>query len=719
MSGKRSFFVAVFICIALGGLCSQTEEQREKISIDFRNQKIADIILSVADMCGESVSIDDTVSGLATFHFEDTDFDTAMKRFAESSRIFVEKRDGTYYITKVRIEKRTNGYYVDGEEVPVIPFLLKLSRDTHVTIMYESLPNVTVTVRTDEATVEELMELVMLRLSGYTLEKTGKGYFISRMGRGQNGRSTEDFGITVKDGLYSLSLKKALAATVLDALFKKAGKEYSLLNKNAVVLENLYYADKDFETLLHLILEQANSDCSVTDGIYYIFEIQRKDILKKLKTTKAIHLVHVSAESVMALFPAELNASSFSRVDKGSNTIYITGSEEETKPILDFLGAIDIPIEGRYYQRFTTKNLAVSEVVPLIPKSILYTDTVIVPNSMTFVTQVTEEKERELREYLTLIDRKDAAHAVRLRYIQSDELCKYLPPSIKKEHITVTGDTALVFFTGPEETFDNFKKELSLIDKPKQQVRYQVLVIQHQKTSGFKWEPSLQVEKVSSTGNGLSYAATLGSLLNVSFDIVSQFGIRFAASLAWELSSGKARVLADTTLNGISGEAISFSNTNVYRYRDIVKDNTNNVYSSTTREISSGLTLSIKGWVSGDDMITVAVDARVSKQGTTSDTTVPPPTSEKKVTTNVRAKSGSPVIIGGLMQSEKDVSIQKTPILGSIPLIGLLFRKTVESTADTEFVIYLVPFVERSGNAEELRERGIRRYYEKYVAAES
>lgn len=71
------------------------------------------------------------------------------------------------------------------------------------------------------------------------------------------------------------------------------------------------------------------------------------------------------------------------------------------------------------------------------------------------------------------------------------------------------------------------------------------------------------------------------------------------------------------------------------------------------------------------------------------------------------------------MQSEKDVSIQKTPILGSIPLIGLLFRKTVESTADTEFVIYLVPFVERSGNAEEMRERGIRRYYEKYVAAES
>ncbi|MGI5093533.1 type II and III secretion system protein, partial [Treponema socranskii] len=87
-------------------------------------------------------------------------------------------------------------------------------------------------------------------------ETSGKGYFISRGARGQNGRSTEDFGITVKDGLYSLSLKKALSGTVFDALFKKAGKEYALLNKTAVALENLYYTDKDFDTLLHLILEQ-------------------------------------------------------------------------------------------------------------------------------------------------------------------------------------------------------------------------------------------------------------------------------------------------------------------------------------------------------------------------------------------------------------------------------------------------------------------------------
>ncbi|MBP3708983.1 MAG: hypothetical protein J6I73_01030 [Treponema sp.] len=690
-------------------------QEAERISIDFRNQKVTDIILAVADMCGKSVSIDDTVSGNATFHFEDTDFDTAIRRFAESARLYITVREGVYHITKVKIEARGGGYYIDGEDVPVVPFLTRLSRDTHVTIMYDALPNVTVTVRTQEASMDDILNLVLTKLAGYNLEPVAGGYFISKSAtRTASGR--EDFNIYEKDGLYTLQLKKATMPAVIDFLFKKAGREYSLLNKNAAVLENMFYADKEFDALLHLIMEQSNSDFSVSDGIYYVFEIQRRDVLKKLKETRAVKLENVSAEAAAALFPTELNAASFSRIDKNTNTIYITGSADETQPIIDFLAAIDIPAEGRYWQSFSTSSIPIKDAVPLIPKNMLYSDAVIVPGSMTFVTQVTEEKEQQLRDYLALIDKREAARPVHLRYIQSEELLKYLPPSVSKENVSVTGDTSLVFFTGGQEAYDAFKRELEVMDRPKQQVRYQVLVIQHQKTGGMRWNPEFKIERVSSTGTGLSYAATLGSLLNVNFDIVSQFGIRFAASLDWEISEGKARVLADTTLNGISGETITFSNTNVYRYRDIVRDNSSNVYSSTTREISSGLALSIKGWVSGDGMITVDVNAQVSKQGTSNDTSIPPPTSEKKVTTNVRTKSGSPIVIGGLIQTEKDVSVQRVPVLGSIPLLGNLFKKKIESTADTEFVIYLVPFIERTGTAQEKTESAIKRYYEKYVA---
>ena len=200
--------------------------------------------------------------------------------------------------------------------------------------------------------------------------------------------------------------------------------------------------------------------------------------------------------------------------------------------------------------------------------------------------------------------------------------------------------------------------------------------------------------------------------MSINFDIISKFGVQFAGSLNAELSEGKSRVLADTTLNGISGESLSFSNTNTTRYRDIIVDTKGDLYTSTTREISSGLTLSINGWAGGDGMVTVKVDAQVSKQGSSESSSgsnaadaMPPSTTEKKVSTNVRTKSGEPVVIGGLFQTEEEISEKRVPLLGKIPLLGWLFKKKVVSAVETEFVIYLVPSVENMAERETLSEK--------------
>ena len=222
----------------------------------------------------------------------------------------------------------------------------------------------------------------------------------------------------------------------------------------------------------------------------------------------------------------------------------------------------------------------------------------------------------------------------------------------------------------------------------------------------------------SASESGYSWNGKLSNIFNIQFDIISQFGIQFAGNLNAELSEGKSHVLADTTLNGISGESINFSNTNTYRYRDIVVNTSGDLYTSTAREITSGLTLNINGWVSGDNMITVKLDAQVSKQGSTSssatDTTNPPSTSEKKVSTNVRTRSGEPVIIGGLFQQEIDITEKRVPFLGRIPLIGNLFKSKTESVAETEFIIYLVPFVEKDVVKALSEEDNLKRLENKY-----
>ena len=88
-----------------------SQESDSSIYMDFRNQKISDIIYSVADVCGKSVIIDETVSGNATFRFEDKDFENrGYKRYpptdidCEAVKYFYQKRlDGTvaqkYFIT--------------------------------------------------------------------------------------------------------------------------------------------------------------------------------------------------------------------------------------------------------------------------------------------------------------------------------------------------------------------------------------------------------------------------------------------------------------------------------------------------------------------------------------------------------------------------------------------------------------------------------------------
>jgi len=48
----------------------------------------------------------------------------------------------------------------------------------------------------------------------------------------------------------------------------------------------------------------------------------------------------------------------------------------------------------------------------------------------------------------------------------------------------------------------------------------------------------------------------------------------------------------------------------------------------------------------------------------------------RQIQTEVELKSGETLVIGGLKSSSRDISINRVPILGSLPLIGTLFSST-------------------------------------------
>ena len=710
----KNLFVKFFVLLILLslGFPFYAQEESSSIYMDFRNQKISDIIYSVADVCGKSVIIDETVTGSATFRFEDSDFESALERFARHCSLYVEKNDGVYFVTKVQIRTIENGMLsVNAEDVQIAPFLNMLSRYTNRTVLSDSLPDTTVTIRVTEASLEDILNLAIVKLPGFCLERIADGFYITKSAGTSSRRSIDIFTMTESGGKFSCNIQKASFANVIEALFKKGCREYSLLSKPSATLENVSYTDREFNELLSLLLNQCSCDFSVRTDVYYIYEIQKKDVIKKFKETRIIRLKNISLENLSSVMPNELNAQGFIKQDKSSNSIILTGSASEINPIEEFIKQIDVPLEDRNYKSFYFENANAKDAAALIPKELLLSDIIMLPSDNGFVTQVTNESCVKLSEFIAVIDSRKQSRAVRLKYIKSDELIKSLPQTAGKENVTETSEPTLIFFSGTDSQYEKFLADLNEIDRPKQQIKYQLLVIQRQKTGGLNAGSSFSAENTDS-GAGSSWSGMLSNIFSINFDIISKFGVQFAGSLNAELSEGKSRVLADTTLNGISGESLSFSNTNTTRYRDIIVDTKGDLYTSTTREISSGLTLSINGWAGGDGMVTVKVDAQVSKQGSSESSSgsnaadaMPPSTTEKKVSTNVRTKSGEPVVIGGLFQTEEEISEKRVPLLGKIPLLGWLFKKKVVSAVETEFVIYLVPSVENMAERETLSEK--------------
>ena len=61
----------------------------------------------------------------------------------------------------------------------------------------------------------------------------------------------------------------------------------------------------------------------------------------------------------------------------------------------------------------------------------------------------------------------------------------------------------------------------------------------------------------------------------------------------------------------------------------------------------------------------------------------------RQIQTEVELKSGETLVIGGLKRSNRNVAVSRVPILGSIPLIGALFRTTVIDEEQSSLFLFV------------------------------
>lgn len=105
------------------------------------------------------------------------------------------------------------------------------------------------------------------------------------------------------------------------------------------------------------------------------------------------------------------------------------------------------------------------------------------------------------------------------------------------------------------------------------------------------------------------------------------------------------------------------------------------------------LTLTITPHVNEENLIRLEINQEMSEVAAGADSAFGPTTTQRKARTTVFAHDRQPIIIGGLMRDKVVDSAQKVPILGDIPVLGVLFRSTRKSIEKQNILIALTPHV--------------------------
>jgi pilus assembly protein CpaC len=179
-----------------------------------------------------------------------------------------------------------------------------------------------------------------------------------------------------------------------------------------------------------------------------------------------------------------------------------------------------------------------------------------------------------------------------------------------------------------------------------------------------------------------------------------RLGLDILSALDLAENDGRDRTLAEPNLTSLSGETASFLAGGEF---PIV---TSSLSGTSVEYKQYGVSLAFTPTVLEGGRISIRVRPEVSQlssQGavTLNGFTVPALTTRRAETT-VELGSGQSVMIGGLMNNTSSNSIDKAPFLGSLPILGALFKSTSFRRNETELMIVVTPYLVRPVNANQI-----------------
>jgi general secretion pathway protein D len=273
----------------------------------------------------------------------------------------------------------------------------------------------------------------------------------------------------------------------------------------------------------------------------------------------------------------------------------------------------------------------------------------------------------------------------------------------QKPSITSDKETNSIIVIGKKEEIDIIESIIKALDVPKQQVYVKARILEISNTKASKIGAELGLLAGSGTASGIyTMSANLGGpalafnptdlgltiptlrqglALGATLDLLETFGAakKLSEPSILCINNTPSTIYVGKTVSVLTGKTTSTSTSESYSRQDI------------------GLTLKITPRIDSDDKVSLKVESKIEDILPGSVVGLPT-TSKREISTTTIVNNGQSIIIGGLVKDNKNVTLQKVPLLGDIPVLGSLFRHKEVDDDKTTLVILLTPYIVKTSD---------------------
>lgn len=215
-------------------------------------------------------------------------------------------------------------------------------------------------------------------------------------------------------------------------------------------------------------------------------------------------------------------------------------------------------------------------------------------------------------------------------------------------------------------------------------------------TLGIGVEPAIiQTVSAAEAGRSFSSAQATGGMGLTYRTIVG--GQTLTALMTALEGVGETKILSNPHIATLDGKKAEIKVTTREPYSEAkLETGSTNVVGETFQFIDVGVSLDVTPRINDEEMISMLIRPEISSviaryTGAIQTTDGVPVVRTSYADTTVLVKNGETIIIAGMIENEKTESEARVPILGRIPLLGVLFRQQVRQNKNRELIVFLTP----------------------------